>query len=301
MMRRVAIALLLLSMTLSAAPAQEPAKPPESVTVTGLKDVPPQVIDRFIDSYAAPTYLLDKMSRWEDGICPIVAGLRPSAVSFILERVKENAARVGAPVNGRANCRTNIEIIFTTTPQGLLDTVRRKYDGLLGYHSSSAQADKLAVVKRDIQAWYTTATKDIAGRVKVDNARSIGLGDANELAAALEFGGNSKLSHLGDGRRSVLYNGIVAINPDKLADREIGGLADYISVVALSQLTSLDRCQSLPSIVNMLVPNCAAGADAMTPSDLAFLRGLYRMRADSTLRMQKDFIAYEMRRELSGN
>ena len=87
-MRRLWMALFLLPLSFSAAAAQTPAKTPaqapESVTVTGLKDVPPQVIDRFIDSYAAPTYLLEKMSRWEDGICPIVAGLRPAAVSFLL-------------------------------------------------------------------------------------------------------------------------------------------------------------------------------------------------------------------------
>jgi len=278
----------------AAPPATESAKQPESVTVTGLKNVPQAVIDRFIDTYAAPAYLLDKMSRWEEGICPVATGLRPAAIKFILERLKENAAKVGAPVSRRASCQTNIEIVFTTTPQGLLDNVRKDHVMLLGYASSNSQADRLALVKRDIQAWYTTATMDLTGFTKIDNSRTIGLGDSNEFAMTLGSG-NVTGFHMADGRRSALFNVIVAVNPVKLADHEIGAIADYVSFLALSQLASLDRCQPLPSIINMLVPDCAAQADALTESDLAFLRGLYKMRADGNLQMQKDFISYQMR------
>jgi hypothetical protein len=36
----------------------------------------------------------------------------------------------------------------------------------------------------------------------------------------------------------------------------------------------------------------------MTESDFAFLRGLYKMQPGGSLRMQKDFISYQMRKEL---
>jgi hypothetical protein len=126
----------------------------------------------------------------------------------------------------------------------------------------------------------------------------LGLGDTSEFLASLEFGGNSSLSRLTDGRSSALFNVIVAVNPAKLADHEIGGVADYISFLALSQLVTPDRCQPLPSIINMLVPGCAAQAEEMTESDFAFLRGLYKMQPGGSLRMQKDFISYQMRKEL---
>jgi hypothetical protein len=293
------IGLLLLSVT--AAAAQTPAaaiREPESVTVVAPRDAPPEVINRFIDTYAAPTTVLDKLSRWEEGICPVAVGLKPAAIRFIVQRLKENAARVGAPVNSSDHCGTNIEIVFTTTPQGLLDNVRRDHIALLGFAHTIAQAEKLAIVKHDIQAWYTTKSKDARGEAKLDNPRMLGLGDTSEFLAALEFGGNSTFSRLGDGRSSALFNVIIAVNPGKLADHEIGGVADYISFLALSQLVTLDRCQPLPSIINMLVPGCAAQADAMTESDFAFLRGLYKMQPGGYLRMQKDFISYQMRKEL---
>jgi hypothetical protein len=89
------------------------------------------------------------------------------------------------------------------------------------------------------------------------------------------------------------------VDPAKLADHEIGGVADYISFLALSQPASLDRCQPLASIMNMLVPGCAATAE-MTPNDLAFLRGLYKMSLDGNLRMQEDGIRQEMKDALGG-
>jgi hypothetical protein len=124
----------------------QPAKAPvESVTVTGMRARDEQ-IKSFVKSFAAPTYLLGKLSRWETGICPIAAGLRPAALRFIVQRLRDTARNVGAPVNDRPGCRPNIEIVFTTTPQDLLDHVRKDHAIYLGYSRNSAEADRMAIV-----------------------------------------------------------------------------------------------------------------------------------------------------------
>ena len=66
------------------------------------------------------------------------------------------------------------------------------------------------------------------------------------------------------------------------------------------QRTPRAKASGRASIIIVLVPGCAAQATAMTASDLAFLRGLYKMRPESNLRGQKDFISYEMRTDLGG-
>jgi hypothetical protein len=71
-------------------------------------------------------------------------------------------------------------------------------------------------------------------------------------------------------------------DPAKLADYEIGSLADYISMLALTQLNSLNICQQLPSIVNMLAAGCEGKADALTDNDRGYLRGLYKMGTNRT-------------------
>jgi len=66
--------------------------------------------------------------------------------------------------------------------------------------------------------------------------------------------------------------------------QQIVPLADYISMLALTQINSLDACQQLPSIVNKLAADCDHAADGLTQFDLAYLQGLYcderRQRAD---------------------
>lgn len=290
---RVAFGAMLLAGSVLGAAAQ-PARPPvESVTVTGERTHEEQ-IKRFVESFAAPTYLLGKLSRWETGVCPIAAGLRPAALQFIVQRLRENAKRVGAPVNARSDCKPNIEIVFTTTPQDLLDHVRKDHRLYLGYSQSDAEADRMAVVLHPIQAWYTTASKDIIGTTKIDKSRTVGM-ELEDLQVALAMGTVTGL-HTRDGRRSTLYHVIIAIDPAKLAEHEIGGIADYISFLALSPVASLDRCQQLPSVMNMLVPNCAVAASEMTPNDMAFLQGLYKMALDGNLGLQKEGISHEMKK-----
>ncbi len=294
------LAWLLLAVLAGAAQAQ-PA-PTESVTVTGARSR--QVIQGFVQSFAMPTRRAGKLARWEDGVCPITVGLKPAFAKFVGQRLKAVAAEVGAPVNDRAGCKPNIEIVFTTNPQGLMDNVRRRQAGYLGYHDNSHQADALAKVIHPIQAWYTTATRDLRGRPMIDSASLQGVGEQSNIegdSSQLEFSASAVTgSRLGDGRRSDLYHVIIVAEPAKLLNHEIGALADYITMLALTQLSSLDTCQELASIVNMLAPGCPRRTASLTSSDLAYLRGLYRMSPGRTLRSQEDEVAFQMGREWDG-
>jgi hypothetical protein len=309
MMRKTCLTALLLLAAPSLVLAQA-ARPTESVTVTGTRDR--QVIDGFVHSFAAPTHLIGKIARWEEGICPITVGLRPAATKFITQRVKDIAAQVGAPVNKRATCEHNVAIVFTTAPQALMDNVRKKQPWFLGYYDSGAQLEKLAAVTRPIQAWYLTATKDYQNHVEVDSSVTVGPGlhlqvpcpggpGFCDIFLPNAHAASVSSSRLGDGLHSTFYTVTIVVDPNKLVEYEIGSLADYIAMLALTQLNSLDTCQQLPSIVNMLATDCANKADTLTDNDLAYLRGLYKLSPNLTLRSQQDEIAYQMEQRLEGH
>jgi hypothetical protein len=134
----------------------------------------------------------------------------------------------------------------------------------------------------------------------LDSALTLGVGDDQDMAISLAMG-NTYGFRVRDGRSSELYHVIIVIDPGKMLDREMGGVADYISMLALSQIASLDHCQQqLPSIINMMVPGCAVTATELTPSDAAFLQGLYKMPRDYSLSVQKTGIGNEMRRAFQG-
>jgi hypothetical protein len=304
-------AAILVSTGLAEAQPPLPGRPSvESVTVTGTRSR--EVVQAFVESFVAPTRLTGKIARWEDGVCPVTVGLRPTFTKFVTDHVKEVASSVGAPVNTRASCKPNIEIVFTTTPQALLDGMRKSQPSVLGYYDNSAQLEKLATVTRPIQAWYTTATKDLEGKIDIDSGKTVGPGLEIWLPCPRVPGiclvtlPNARAeavtgSRLGDGLRSDLNHIIIVADPTKLVEYEIGSLSDYIAMLALTQLSSLDTCQQLPSIVNMLATGCDKKASALTDNDLAYLRGLYKMSPDRTLRTQEDEMAYQMKQNLDGH
>jgi hypothetical protein len=106
-----------------------------------------------------------------------------------------------------------------------------------------------------------------------------------------------------DGMRSVLHHILIVVDSGKVTDHGIGALADYIAMLALTQINSLDTCQQLPSIVNSLAPGCEQKADRITENDLAYLNGLYSMKAEKNLAGQQRQIADTMKDTLgrSGN
>src|SRR5450631_688983 len=113
------------------------AEPSENVTITATKSR--EVFDKFTKAFATPAKFTGKIARWEHGVCPLAVGENSHFNTFITQRVKYIALAAGAPVNTEASCTPNIEIVFTTTPQALMDNVRQRQADFLGYADSRAQ------------------------------------------------------------------------------------------------------------------------------------------------------------------
>lgn len=298
------------SVLLTAAGLQASAQttaPSENITVTGTKSR--EVLHNFTKAFAAPTKLTDKIARWERRVCPVVVGQNPHFTAYITQRVKYIALAAGASVNAEPSCTPNIEIVFTTTPQALLDNVRKNDPDYLGYATSPAQLDALATVTRPIQAWYSTETVDWDGNRKMDSGRRLGGGISmlNPSTATDGGGSNSQTldmldatyarstgSRIGDGIRSGFHHVLIVIDSTKVAGQQIVPLADYISMLALTQLSSLDACQQLPSVVSLLAANCGHATDGLTQFDLAYLQGVYKMQPGRSITMQRNEIGDDM-------
>ncbi len=250
-MIRRAVLLALLALCPLQAGAQ-PA-PTEQVTVTATR--PEQAIQGFVKSFTPPTHFAGKVARWEAPICPYVMGIKPEAAAFVLARVKAVAQEAGARVSTDPRCRYNIEILFTRTPQALLDDVRKRNTDVLGYAASSAEQDRLARFTRPIQSWYVTATRDRNGATEVDSPHTTSGGGVtiilpcsmlqpppappgictlqNPYARKVNVEG----SFLGDRTRGLLDNVLVVVDPGKLGDYELGAVSDHVAMLALAQIS----------------------------------------------------------------
>jgi hypothetical protein len=297
--------MLILSVVFTASAVAQPAPSlpsVESVVVTGTKS--PQAMREFVGAIAVPTRLTGKLARWETPICPAVDGVNDSAAAFITRRLRDVAAGAGAPVSTDPDCRANIQITFTTTPQQLVDDIRRRQRPLLGYHDTYRQLGLLARFRRPVQAWYATATGDARGHAQTDVATGgfLSLNTGFSLPAAINIPDAKTFatlgSRLGDGLQAHLRHVTIIADPTQLLDHEMGPVADYIAMLALAQMQRLDHCQPLPSITNLLAPGCAAVPTGLSDIDLGYLRGLYGMNAIYVRSAQVDQIAAEMRREV---
>ena len=300
----------------SAQPSKPPfALPPESITVVATKPSD-ATIKSFVETRTAPTRVLNKMARWTVKVCPQTIGLGDKYAKYVTQRIRDVAAAVGAPVNADPACRPNIEVVFTTAPQGLMDNVRQTARLYLGYNDNSHQGDELAKVTHPIQAWYTTATQDWDGNTQIDSGNcagtTINITESAEFAGAAQLAGNfSELilpcaitthaiggTRLNNGLNSGFFNVLIVAEPAKLYDYEMGSLADYITMMALSQPASLDSCQELPSISNMLAKGCASVTSRITDGDLAYLHALYALLPGQGIDFQRDEMRYEMKKIL---
>ena len=267
--------------------------PSESVTVTGTRLR--EAVGNFTRAFATPTYVTGKIARWERRLCPVVVGQNAHYAAFITQHIKYVALAAGAPVDIDASCTPNIEIVFTATPQALLDSVRKSDHDYLGYATSNAQLDGLAKVTRPIQAWYVTETVDFAGARSTDNGMFRGEGVAlfNPPIYVEKFT-RSNGNHTNDSIHSGFSHILITVDTTRLAGQQIVPLSDYISMLALTQISSLDACQPLSSVVNMLAADCDHAVEGLTQFDLAYLQGLYRMGAGRKAIFQRNDIADAM-------
>ena len=326
-MTKIMLTPVLLAGITAVAMAQAPA-PNDSVTVSGTKEE--QAVTRFVAASVTPTRMTGKTARWETPICPAMQGIKPEEAEAMLKRLKQNAADAGVRVNGKKDCDPNIEIIFTEYPQGVMDQVKESQPDLLGYSDSSEERDRLATVKRPIQAWYRTATQDLRGHTFVDGSHTTDPGqgvtavlpcaNTSQNKQLTTYNGMQVFSGVGictrqityaikantpgfalqDGLRSQFDHISIVVDTQKVAKMKADAVTDYISMVALAQLSSLETCQALPSITNMLVAGCAQSADTLTVNDLGYLRGVYQSNPTLAAQTQKNEIGRRMLQAVAG-
>jgi hypothetical protein len=284
----------------NADPRQPPAQtsagvptPLDVVTVTARSRLEAQklqqeILPQFIKSHAVPANVTGQISRWRTGVCPLTRGLSSAFTDFISTRLRAVAATVGAPVDDRESCEHNVEIIFTTEPQKLLDDVVEKHWRMLGFHYL-AQEKQLATISRPVQAWYVTASRGAKGEQRIDDI--FGAPPGSRLG-----------SRFGSGMSSVIVFVLVVADTNKVAGYTAGAISDYVTMLALSHAQSLDGCTDLPSILDILSSSCGnrAKPDAMTPGDNAYLRALYAADLELTLPLERSDINNRMMRELEG-
>ena len=302
-----------IALATAAAHAQkvQPSQPPETVTVYGIRKSDEKAlmdtISQFVDQHAARDRKSGLLVRdAPSGICPVTLGLPDNYGQFVTARVAEVAKRVGAGVQDIGNCHANIEIIFTNKPQELVTSLSDRTKGLiLGFHYVHEKGSMIHVY-RPIQAWYVTGTRNDSFAKATIIDRNGEHDSAHASVHADDAYGPSP--YTGTGSRitprngSQILNALIIADLGKVGGTEIGPIADYVTMLALSQPASLDACNNFPSILDLMSSTCASRdrPTQLTESDFAYLKALYEADITTSGQRGADNVAKGMNDNLTG-
>jgi hypothetical protein len=310
-------AMLIAPSTVAAEPAAESApqnkdRPPEVVVVGPKLDqhTLSGVAMRFVESHAAVNPAIHQMSRWRVGLCPSVTGLTPAANAFVVGRVEEVARSVGERARGvDQKCEVNVEIVFTSEPQQLVDHIAKTFPVLLG--SSRSVGD--TAFSRPIQPWYLTGTTSTAGfKPPIEGADLLlRLSDAESKSSVEkvdpDYGSGDQPSGLTGsyftkGLTSELRHVLLIVDRGKVATLSVRAIADYVAMLSLTRMGSLDTCSELPSIIDLLSSGCGEREKptSLTDADEAYLKALYSSNREANLNLEQADMRDRMTKTILG-
>jgi hypothetical protein len=242
---------------------------------------------QFIMHHATVRYVntgtMRNLARWRGGkqsICPLTVGLHPEYNAFVTARLRALAAYVGAPVQSNPQCKSNVQILFTSNPKKTLDDVIKWATVAFGIRYSGGMRDLIEYTgDHAVQGFYIT-TRGGAIVLNTDVAL-VGL-DVLPVWPRINqkyLGTGTLGTRLGGAAGSGIGIGVVILVVDttKAAGYPIGTIADYLAMLTLSVVQSPDHCDPLPSILDLMSSSCGTREKptAITAGDLAFLKGLY--------------------------
>ena len=96
---------------------------------------------------------------------------------------------------------------------------------------------------------------------------------------------------------------MIVVDANKIVGRPIGAISDYLAVLTLTQAFAPEQCGRLPSIMEMMLPNCREkeALTGITAGDLAFLRALYKADLEAVLPLERDSVENSMTRQFEGH
>jgi hypothetical protein len=269
------------------------AQPQEPETVYADAERDRTVAGATVQAVLDPVYGVDdQFARWKIPICLNVYGVRPLAKYEIERRIRDIAQQVGAPVDRRDPCVPNVTIIFTGDTRATLDSIHAVRDWLLPDYDFIRMRLKQS---QPVQAWYGIVTTGADGRDRLQ------YGDVDDLTQSppvmyLSAG----TSILNTGISTAIATLVIVVDTNAVMGKPLGTLADYFALLSLAPTRDTRRCKQVSSIVNLMYQDCDAAyrADAVTTTDLALLRGLYRTQDNVLQKLQRQRIMGAMQRDL---
>lgn len=270
------ISAIVAGMLLAASPLQQTGSSPQTMpgSESTLDDVLvegrsiEQQSRSYVEEIAAPPGS-QRLASWDRRLCVGLTGLDARYAQYLLDRISAVAASVGLDP-GDPGCRPDVLIAFTREPdvvaqawvQDDLDLFRPSRHG--GTDLGAEALERFKVTDAPIRWWHVSLSVNAATGTSVTRTR--GEGTAPNFIHTP--------SRIQSQTRERLIRAFVIVDAEQIGQVAFGSLADYLALVALTQVDPEADTGRLDTVLNLFAGQPAA---RLSGWDNDYLQALYRM------------------------
>jgi hypothetical protein len=271
-----AVVALLLSASAVAGPPVTSDQTLSQVTVEADRAVLGKRVFAYVSSVSHSTPRDEALRRWRVPICPLVAGLTREKGEFVLQRLSQIAQEAGAALD-QENCRANLAVIVTTTPEVLLKAWGDHRSAFGSLRDSPAAFRRFRRQAAPIRVWYNHDFGSPRSEPIVSGSMQLGAGFTAPTTAGDLLGSKMFVKDV-----RVFTSVAVIVDGKRVPGLAVGQLADYIALVALTEVDLDAPLGTAPTMLRLFEPRDPGdpAPQALTAWDRAFLRALYRTKLD---------------------
>jgi len=249
------------AMTMTAGKPQD-----DAIVVTGKPEPKPAEVEHQANlvSHTNVKYHTP-LASFQESVCPGIVGMPVSLAELMVDRIRDNAQRVGIEP-GPEKCRPNIMVIFVRNGQAVIKELARKEP----YVFRNLEYSDLQDLMRDsgpVHAWVNKIVKSRQG----DSLQGDNSGDLTQVPV-LNVGQSQ--SHIFLAHRLDITNSVIIIDIPAIDGMSVVQIADYVSMRVFAETNPVSGDPAASTILTLFDKN-SAHPRAMTDFDLAFLRTVY--------------------------
>lgn len=235
-----------------------------------------EMVRSFVGEVAVAPSGEQQMARWDNKICPLVAGLPARQMQYVADRIAQRAHQVDIETEG-PGCKANILIFVTPDASRLATGIVDEYRALVAFYSTNGVStmgrgplEEFSASTAPVRWWHVNQT------VSADGQQLASDGPSTQVIR-----GGEPPSHLRRRTRQDFLRILIIVDARQAQGVQFQALADYLAMVSLAQLDPDGETAGVPTILNLFAERDAAGAattTSMTEWDEAYLEGLYTAR-----------------------
>lgn len=267
--------------------AQDRPDPDSNIVVHGTAVSAKEQARQLVGRMTAPVE--GQLARFADEVCPFVVGFTPEYAAKVDARIRRIAAEAGATPGG-AKCVPNLAVVVVDNARDFTRELYRLYPGQFTGMDRRVRK-RLLDSQAAARSWTVTGLHN-------EDGQAIGL----SAASSSDTQGNGSRITVGNGVKSLRVSSASIINPPTQQEIELAyvvietratlgkklmQVADYAAMRGLMRSRPEKLAADDNTILRLFEPGAATNSPAaLTPSDRAYLAGLYYGRGNRSAASQ---------------